>query len=1071
MSHVRKLKYMDLSLHVICVGIAFINVTDGFENLAGKLTYKGVTSQSTTHTNGKWASDKAVDGLLQGDDVCSFTRSGDFKTAWWKLTLVRWSNVAYLQIYFRKSTVNRHIGFNVIVFNETTYEPSANKSEDGYKVFTQDPSYCIEQVMNVTVNRVTKGIALFNSNDPLLNTSCEGYEPAFASIEICELKVMGCESTRYGENCTPCSSYCFAQKCDAFDGSCKYGCSDRFIKPPDCRICRDGFYGHNCEGTCGKCKNGAVCNKTTGICPNGCHYQWNGLMCNLCKNGFYGDNCTKTCGHCKPGTYCQNLTGICHDGCDDHWNGSKCNVCKDGFYGTSCSSCGSCANGTFCNNITGICPGGCEKHWNGTKCDECDDGYYGSSCNKRCENCIQTKCTSAGHCLLGCRDNMKGLKCDENNLPLGGSTAGLIGGVITSIIIVVVVIISVVIVARRRKLHQEINEKRSSAKVEEDNNKIEENHLEINGDLHQSSTQESRLDFAGDCMYYNTNQTSNDIKIEDLQKNIATKIVGEKSPFLLEYNRLPHGDVNKCHTAQEKENLAKNRFRTTFPYEHSRVILKEKWNKDDNDYINANYVRDLNGERSFIATQGPSKNTTSDFWRMVLQENIDCVLMLTNLVENGKNKCTQYWPNKDHPMKIGSHMVSLLEESTYAFYTVRKLSIKRQNSNELRAVTQFHYTAWPDHGTPEEIELLQFHKAVLKVWQTGPPLLVHCSAGVGRTGTYIGLNVLLQQGRETGRINVFDFVKQMREDRMSMVQTVEQYVFLHKAILCGYQDIDTVISEHDLQAKVSTLLNDASPFNQQQLNKEFQLLEALKPVFDIETNEDAAKPAKQTKNVDLDILPASKYRPYLTTYVKGRNDYINAVFISTFTNPLGFIVTHNPLPDTEVDVWRLCKDHDVESMVVLYDDNMGSNWLPNGGEKLQCKPFTISTKNKGFDNDGIQQDRLLISTDDCKSYIDIFRIPSENNAALLKVAKMLQEKENASTSLVISSNGAGPAGVFCVLHNALQQLRMDGEVDIFTRVRQIQTRRPEVITTLEEYRRCYQLLVGPVSSEGIYANV
>ncbi|XP_061180598.1 receptor-type tyrosine-protein phosphatase kappa-like [Saccostrea echinata] len=482
-------------------------------------------------------------------------------------------------------------------------------------------------------------------------------------------------------------------------------------------------------------------------------------------------------------------------------------------------------------------------------------------------------------------------------------------------------------------------------------------------------------------------------------------------------------------------------------------------------------VMDLYGENRFIATQGPQKNTIIDFWRMIWQENIECVLMLTNLVENGKNKCKEYWPNKDRSMNIGPCKIRLLEETTYAFFTVRKFSLQRENSNSLRTITQFHYTAWPDHGTPEEIGIVQFHRTVIKIYQARSPLLVHCSAGVGRTGTYIGLNVLLHQGRETGRINVFEFVKQMREDRMNMVQTVEQYVFLHKALLCGFQDLETVISERDLQAKVLTLLNDASPFNQQKLNKEFQLLVALKPFYDNVMKEDAVKPANRAKNVDMNILPASKYRPYLTSYVRGSNDYINAVFVSTFTNLYGFIVTQKPLPDTEVDLWRLCRDHEVESMVVLNDGEMGDNWLPNGGEKLHCNPFTISAKENGCDSDGIQQDRLLISTDDYKSYIDVFQIPSGNDEALLKGANMLLEKGNASTSLVISSNGAGPVGVFCVLHNAFQQLRMDGEVDILTRVRQIQTRRPEVITTLEEYRRCYQLLGGSVSSEGIYANV
>ncbi|XP_061170376.1 receptor-type tyrosine-protein phosphatase kappa-like [Saccostrea echinata] len=393
-------------------------------------------------------------------------------------------------------------------------------------------------------------------------------------------------------------------------------------------------------------------------------------------------------------------------------------------------------------------------------------------------------------------------------------------------------------------------------------------------------------------------------------------------------------------------------------------------------------------------------------------------------------------------------------------------------SEEVRTVNQFHYTAWPDHGTPGAIELNQFHRTVTKSCQPGQPLLVHCSAGVGRTGTYIGLNVLLQKGREKGRINVFEFVKQMREDRMTMVQTVEQYVFLHKALLCGFQERGVILSERDLQAKVLTLLNDTSPFNQQTLTNEFQIVSAFKAVDEDGSKENANKLENRSKNVDMDILPVSKYRPYLTTYVKGRNDYINAVIAPTFTNQNGFIMTQKPLLDTEVDLWRLCMDHGVTAIVVLNDSDEENNWLPNRGETRHCQPFTVTAKNTGSDINGVLQDSLLISKNNQKAHVDIYQTPSGNDEALVKCAKMLLQKDNASTSssLVVSKNGAGPAGIFCILHNAIQQLSIDGEVDILTRVRQIQTRRPEVITTLEEYRKCYHLVSRSVSSEEIYVN-
>ncbi|XP_062593829.1 multiple epidermal growth factor-like domains protein 10 [Saccostrea cucullata] len=267
--------------------------------------------------------------------------------------------------------VNRHTGFSVFVFNETTYIPPSSMGE---MVFVHDPSSCPKQVMNETVNRVTRGIVLFNSKNPPLETSCVGYAPLFATIEICEVMVFGCKSQHYGENCSLCPVNCKNNECDAFDGSCKYGCREQFIHEYAevlyIAVCVDGYYGYNCELMFGNCKTGTICNNTTGICPEGCLYRWGGLHCDVCDSGFYGINCTERCGHCKTGTDCHIITGICQEGCDDHWSGSQCNDCKDGYYGPDCEHvCGKCSLLASCNKVTGICPTGCQKQWNGSKCN------------------------------------------------------------------------------------------------------------------------------------------------------------------------------------------------------------------------------------------------------------------------------------------------------------------------------------------------------------------------------------------------------------------------------------------------------------------------------------------------------------------------------------------------------------------------------------------------------------------------------------------------------------------------------------------------------------------------------
>ncbi|XP_062593830.1 scavenger receptor class F member 1-like [Saccostrea cucullata] len=315
---------MKVLLQVICIGMSLVDTAESLENLAQDISYRGKASQSSVYFDGSANADKAVDGHLEesGKDYCSFTRSKDFKAAWWKFTLIQTTNVAYLQIFLRKGTVNRHIGFNVFVFNASSYTPG---SAGGIKVYTQKPSSCLNQVMNVTVNKITKGIAIYNSKSPPLITSCNGYEPTFATIEICEVMVMGCHFHQYGESCKNCSLRCLNRLCDAFNGSCIYGCSKRFIEPPDCMICKDGYYGHNCEKTCGKCKIGTICQKITGICPRGCQNHWNGSKCDVCENDFYGDSCEEKCGHCKPETNCNRSTAICHQGCEDHWDSDKCN--------------------------------------------------------------------------------------------------------------------------------------------------------------------------------------------------------------------------------------------------------------------------------------------------------------------------------------------------------------------------------------------------------------------------------------------------------------------------------------------------------------------------------------------------------------------------------------------------------------------------------------------------------------------------------------------------------------------------------------------------------------------------
>nr|XP_034319182.1 receptor-type tyrosine-protein phosphatase alpha-like [Crassostrea gigas]XP_034319183.1 receptor-type tyrosine-protein phosphatase alpha-like [Crassostrea gigas] len=1035
-----------------------------------------------------WTAIKAIDGNVSQDyksNSCAITNvDGNHNTSiWWKVWLQKQFNVAYLEIYFRSDTHERSAGFSIYTYFSETSHPLRDPK---HIVYHQDPkSGCPTSVMNVTINNITQGIAFINTRPQNYTSTCQNDNTMYTGIEICEVKVMGCDHNRFSPGCNHlCPAKCKNQHCDAFNGSCIHGCTDSSALTLDCIVCPNGNFISNksCVDCPGHCKNGASCNKLTGMCDNGCANHWNGTFCNICSDHYYGFDCNTPCGHCINNGVCDKGTGSCPNGCQSHWQGEGCDECKDGFYNSSCTEvCGQCVNGSACNKDTGYCTD-CLNNFIQPFCKDCIEGYYGKDCNKMCSNCNSSapSCNKdTGTCFFGCNDGWESPSCA---VPLGSikpeSNSGAVaGGVVAVIIVLVVVGVLGVIYTRRRRGMNNASQNKEQPKSNiphAKNSSKERKYADLKDNLHDTSPGEYMNEalVEDDGGYYNTADVNTAIRLEDLQRVMSEKSAGENNTFQSEYKRLPVGNTSLCKEGMKQENTAKNRFKTTFPYDHSRVILKDIWNEGENDYINANFMKDYNGQQMYIAAQGPKNNTLTNFWRMIWQENVRFIVMLTNTIENGKNKCTQYWPTNEKILQVGPCKMKLLKEQVYAFYMYRKFTVQNTKSSEKRTITQFHYTAWPDHGTPEEIGLGQFHKAVTKRYQPGGLMLVHCSAGVGRTGTFIGLDCLLKQGRKTGEINVFEFVQQMREDRMTMVQTTDQYIFLHKALQFGFEDKDTVISESDIPTKLNTLLKDSSPLNQRALYKEYKFLQTVKPIFEDENKEDGMKPENKNKNSNMNVIPVSKYRPYLTSYVKGRNDYINAVCVPSFLNSGAFILTQAPLPETTVDLWTLCVDHDVKAIVVLTENREEIQWIPKKGCSSIYAPYTLTSGNAGSSISGVTQDTLAILKDGIKQDVDVFHIPFEYDNAMIKGVELLLEKgkESEFTSVVISKDGAGPSGIFCTLHNAIQQLRIDREVDILTAVRLIHTRRPEVITKLEEYRRCYELLSLSVSEDGIYAN-
>ncbi|XP_076806665.1 receptor-type tyrosine-protein phosphatase O-like [Clavelina lepadiformis] len=238
--------------------------------------------------------------------------------------------------------------------------------------------------------------------------------------------------------------------------------------------------------------------------------------------------------------------------------------------------------------------------------------------------------------------------------------------------------------------------------------------------------------------------------------------------------------------ATTSENYTKNRYKKNIlPYDVTRVKLQMIGDEPGTDFIHANYIPGYNKEKEFIATQGPLPTTKEDFWRMIWEQNSRTIVMLTQIVEGERVKCDHYWPyNKEPVVMAGITIQMLVEPQDSQDWIHRELVLTK--GFQQRLVTHLHYVAWPDHGVPDTAEnLVKFVRYVRNIsgenLATGPTT-VHCSAGVGRTGTFIAMDRLLQHMKDHDYVDIFGIVHEMRMCRVAMVQTDSQYILLHKMV-------------------------------------------------------------------------------------------------------------------------------------------------------------------------------------------------------------------------------------------------------------------------------------------------
>ncbi|KAH9490843.1 hypothetical protein Btru_033534 [Bulinus truncatus] len=743
-----------------------------------------------------------------------------------------------------------------------------------------------------------------------------------------------------------------------------------------------------------------------------------------CPDGWRGLKCEQECN--KEDNFCNR---ICFGASDP----PDCNTnCTVGMWGLNCSNnCTERCKGYNCDKINGLCRSGCNGYSDPPYCSQaCNIHQWGLNCSQTCSKTCQNRTCNitTGKCLLECLPGFLGDMCDKVNMLFsalqkeGDNTniSVIVGPIAAGALLVCLIVLGVIIWRRRRGVA------RKKDTVSERTNVYEHTleHVSVKEDIHGKDNDkyhsEAKDNLSGlDGGYYN-----------------AFEVKQETSILVSDFNE--------------------------FMKSHQKPFFTEQF-------------EGFNNKVEFIASQGPNLIILNDFVRMLWEQKVAIVVMLTNLIEEGKMKCEKYWPDEGKN-NFGDIKMRLVTTFTYSDYTIRKLELVKKNEDTHHLVHyQFH--AWPDKSVPVSTwSLVDFAFTVSDNHSSGITV-VHCSAGVGRTGTFIALLNILAQAKATGKMNFLQTVTKLRQDRVFMVQTSAQYEFLHKVTQASLLCIDTPVDEMTSGPHSGNKMR-----RDNRIEVEFKNLCAVCSVVNKEEHLDedngdnvyqnTQKISLEDKNRFPSISPSVRFRPYLNTSHDITEDYINAVIIQGVKQRDQYFLTQLPMSKTVDDFWRLVTQYKINVIVAFEMDDFNKDktvakFLPSQSEKdFETPLFKLSCDTQRSKSTLFWDEQRLTVT--CKHEIyserhDVISLQASfkdlTATKWLSLMKHVKKCYAPDGNVVyLCKNGAEFSGLASTLSMMLERMDSETKVSVPLVVGSMKLIRPEVIASVEQYKLIYEFL-------------